>query len=94
VPGTVSQKRGHPLFSERCKPTLPNIKNFIENLEKLGRATETTKTASRRLTQLNELCSIANPEEVKLIVAKGTWGQNTKRNFATYDQYLKFLKME
>lgn len=93
--GERISETGAPALFKTLQTNIANIKNFVENLEKLGRATETTQTVFRRLTQLNELCNIANPEEVKLIVAKGTWGQNTKRHFiGTYNQFLKFLRVQ
>jgi integrase len=74
---------------------LARIINFKLELEKKGRQPETIDTAYRRLLQLDKLCNINDPEEVRLTLARQKWAQNTKRGFVSiFDEYPKFQKIQ
>ena len=66
--------------------------SYAFQLQRNGRADATVETAIATLKRLTKLCDIAEPEQVKTVLARLQWKNITKNNAARiYTGYLKHL---
>jgi len=69
-----------------------DIINYAWQLKRNGRAESTITTTTARLTRLNKLCNIYNPEKVKDVLATLNWKNSTKdTTVILYNGFVKHI---